>query len=94
MPYERMPDQDAQALASAARGAQGIPQGGVTPQSGIEDLLLQLQSGQVAPEQLMQLLALLAGAGGGVPALPASPQGPGAGMTDIEAAMLGAQGGY
>lgn len=91
MPVERMPDNEVQALASAARGAQGIPQAGVTPQSGIDDLLLQLQSGQVAPEQLMQLLALLAGAGGGVPVPPTQGMEPG-GMSEIEMAML-AQGG-
>ena len=78
------------ALARQAQEQGGVPQRGtVPPEEDLSSLLMQLRSGQVSAEALIELLALLSGAGGGLPGMGAGAppgQGPGA---DIQAAFMG-----
>lgn len=75
-------------LSAVARQQAGIPElvAASGPLAGIENLLLQLRSGQIPPEQIMQLLALISGGGMqmGAPPMGGSP---------IDAAFAGGGGG-
>lgn len=83
-------------LAAMAQAAQGIPQAGAIPAPAagpggggdIQDLLLQLRSGQISAGQLLQLVAAMLGAQGGGGGMPMgqAPQGP---SSPIEMALAG-----
>lgn len=81
-------------MAQQAQAQGGMPQAGAVAGEGqdLSSLLMQLRSGQVSAESLIQLLALLSGAGGlpggGGPG-PGGGMGPGGPGTEIEAAFMG-----
>lgn len=86
-------------LASAGANL-GIPQAGAVPGGGgggldgLGDILGQLTSGQLGPEQLLMLLALLTGGGGAGGGLGApGPQPVGPPQDPIGAALAGGGGG-
>lgn len=75
---------------AAAGSSLGIPQAGAVPGGGLQDILMQLSSGQMSAEKLLMLLALLSQGGGGQLPSPAPPPlAPGGGGGGPIGAALG-----